>query len=227
MIPSHSRDFGMKGGVCIRGRGWAVNGRRMLARHPRVWVRVRRYRHQSKRRHGPVSRAMPSGIRGSFHRWSPMARAHKTLGWHMDSSVGDGLGCGGTPLSVLFIEPDASVRQSVEAALVSAGFRVVACTGVCASAREALGRGVDLILVDALGQGWAVSREWIRSLDTMMRRKVVLTSVRSDGLREARELCLGGFLEKPMSFPEATQWLAGMARGEAMAWHAGEAGEAG
>ena len=145
----------------------------------------------------------------------------------MDSSLGDRLGFGSRPLSVLFIEPDASVRHAVEAALVSAGFRVLACTGVCPSVREALGLGVDLILVDALGQGWAASREWLGSLDAAVRRKVVLTSVRSDGLRIARELCLGGFLEKPMSFPETTQWLAGMARGDAVARDASEPGQAG
>ena len=108
-------------------------------------------------------------------------------------------------MSVLIVEDDPGVRESIAAILREEGYDVEeAASGVAALDRLAHGRRPSLILLDLMMpemDGIDFRRRQLA--DPAWRAiPIVIISARPDVERQAAQLHADGFLQKPMSFEE-------------------------
>lgn len=110
------------------------------------------------------------------------------------------------------VEPDSSVRDAVVGAMSLLGFHVVLAAGSMAEVAADVWSMADVMLLDWAASTPNGSSQWLARLDAKARGRVMLMSVNREGSMVASELSLGGFIEKPMSFPDATERLGDLAR---------------
>lgn len=122
----------------------------------------------------------------------------------------------GDVVRLALVDPDPSVRDAVAGAISMLGFSITSATGTLGEVGMEVWERVDVILVDWAAFKAVAWQEWIRKWNDDSRACLVLMSVNRDAAMVAEELSLGGFIEKPMSFPAAIERLGELVRRRSM-----------